>query len=133
MNSLSAQMDFQKEEILDHPHWKYIDTYTDIKSGRSINSRPGFKQMMADCEEGKIDLIYTKAISRFGRNCMDFLMTLRRLKGLQVDVFFQNENLFLFSEAGKFLLTFHTGHRQNNILSSNNFLLHNKVFPLCLY
>ena len=59
MHSLSAQMDFEKQDILDHPNWKYVDTYTDISSGRSIQTRPGFKRLMADCEAGKIDLIYT--------------------------------------------------------------------------
>ncbi|NCB28011.1 MAG: recombinase family protein, partial [Bacteroidia bacterium] len=77
LNSLSAQMDFQRQDILDHPMWEYVDTYTDIGSGRSINSRPGFRRLMADCEAGKIDLIYTKSISRSGRNCVDFLMVLR--------------------------------------------------------
>ena len=112
LNSLSAQMDFEKQDILDHPHWKYIDTYTDIGSGRSIATRPGFKRLMAECETGKIDLIYTKSISRFGRNCVDFLVTLRRLKELGVDVYFQNEDIFLSSEAGEFLLTLHAALAQ---------------------
>ena len=50
LHSLSAQMDFEKQDILDHPNWKYVDTYTDIGSGRSIQTRPGFKRLMADCE-----------------------------------------------------------------------------------
>ena len=112
LDSLSAQMDFQKQDILDHPHWKYIDTYTDIGSGRSIATRPGFKRLMAECETGKIDLIYTKSISRFGRNCVDFLVTLRRLNELGVDVYFQNEDIFLSSEAGEFLLTLHAALAQ---------------------
>lgn len=53
-------MEFQKGEILDHPGWKYVDTY--IKSDRNINSRPRIKPMMADCEEGKIDLIQKRGI-----------------------------------------------------------------------
>lgn len=106
-NSLSAQRDFQKEDILENSDWKYIETYSDIKSGRTINSRPGFKKMMEVCEAGEIDLIYTKSISRFGRNCLDFLVTLRRLKELKVDVYFQNENMFLHSKEGELLLTLH--------------------------
>ncbi len=112
LNSLSAQMDFEKQDILDHPNWKYVDTYTDIGSGRSINSRPGFKRLMADCEAGKIDLIYTKSISRFGRNCVDFLVVLRRLKELGVDVYFQNEDVLLSSEAGELILTLHAALAQ---------------------
>ena len=67
---------------------------------------------MADCEAGKIDLIYTKSISRFGRNCVDFLITLRRLKELKVDVYFQNEDVLLSSEAGELLLTLHAALAQ---------------------
>jgi DNA invertase Pin-like site-specific DNA recombinase len=105
LNSLSARMDFERQDILDHPLWEYVDIYTDMGSGRSIKTRPGFKRLMADCEAGKVDLIYTKSISRFGRNCVDFLVTLRRLKELDVDVYFQNEDVLLSSEAGEFLLT----------------------------
>ena len=112
LNSLSAQMDFEQQDNLDHPNWKYVDTYTDIGSGRSTNSRPGFKRLMADCEAGKIDLIYTKSISRFGRNCVDFLVVLRRLKELGVDVYFQNEDVLLSSEAGELILTLHAALAQ---------------------
>ena len=112
LNSLSAQMDFERQDILDHPKWKYVDTYTDIGSGRSIKTRPGFKRLMADCESGKIDLIYTKSISRFGRNCVDFLVVLRRLKELGVDVYFHNEDVLLSSEAGELLLSLHAALAQ---------------------
>jgi DNA invertase Pin-like site-specific DNA recombinase len=112
LDSLSAQMDFEQEDILDHPNWEYVDTYTDISSGRSIKCRPGFKRLMADCEAGKIDLVYTKSISRFGRNCVDFLVVLRRLKELGVDVYFHNEDVLLSSEAGELILTLHAALAQ---------------------
>ncbi len=112
LNSLSAQMDFQRQDILDHPMWEYVDTYTDIGSGRSINSRLGFKRLMADCEAGKIDLIYTKSSSRLGRNCVDFLVVLRRLKELGVDVYFQNEGIFLSNESSEFMLSLHAALAQ---------------------
>jgi DNA invertase Pin-like site-specific DNA recombinase len=77
---------------------------------------------LADCEAGKIDLIYTKSISRFGRNCVDFLETLRRLKELGVDVYFHNENVFLLNEAGELMLTIYaalaqseSAHKSTNI------------------
>ncbi len=57
-------------------------------------------------------MIYTKSISRFGRNCVDFLVTLRRLKELKVDVFFYNEQIHLLSQAGELLLTLHAGIAQ---------------------
>jgi DNA invertase Pin-like site-specific DNA recombinase len=112
LNSLSAQMDFQKQDILDRPDWDYVGTYTDIGSGRSINSRPGFRRLMADCEQGKIDLIFTKSISRLGRNCVDFLVVLRRLKELGVDVYFQNEGMFLSNESSELILSLHAALAQ---------------------
>jgi predicted site-specific integrase-resolvase len=54
LNSLSAQMDFERQDILDRPLWEYVDTYTDMGSGRSIKTRPGFKRLMADCERGHL-------------------------------------------------------------------------------
>jgi DNA invertase Pin-like site-specific DNA recombinase len=112
LNSLSAQMDFQRQDILDHPMWEYVDTYTDIGSGRSINSRPGFKRLMADCEAGEIDLIFTKSTSRLGRNCVDFLIVLRRLKELGVNVYFQNEGIFLSNETSELILSLHAALAQ---------------------
>jgi len=112
LQSISAQMDFEKEDIQENLAWEYVGTYTDIKSGRTISSRPGFQSLLADCEAGKIDMIYTKSISRFGRNCVDFLVTLRRLKELKVDVFFYNEQIHLLSQAGELLLTLHAGIAQ---------------------
>ncbi len=67
---------------------------------------------MADCETGKIDLIYTKSISRLGRNCVDFLVVLRRLKELGVNVCFQNEGKFLSNESNELILSLHAALAQ---------------------
>jgi len=102
-------MDFAKEDILENPDWEYVGACTDLKSGLTISSRTGFHSLLADCEAGKIDMIYTKSISRFGRNCVDFLVMLRHLKDLKTDVFFYNERIHLLSEAGELLLRLHAG------------------------
>src|SRR3989339_1773708 len=134
LQSLSAQMDFEKEDIMENPAWEYVGTYTDIKSGRTISSRPGFQSLLADCEAGKIDMIYTKSISRFGRNCVDFLVTLRRLKELKVDVFFYNEQIHLLSQAGELLLTLHAGIAQaESENKSENILTNEKYTGASLY
>jgi DNA invertase Pin-like site-specific DNA recombinase len=67
---------------------------------------------MADCEAGKVDLIYTKSISHLGRNCVDFLIVLRRLKKLGVDVYFQNEGIFLSNESSELILSLHAALAQ---------------------
>jgi len=73
---------------------------------------PGFKQLIADYERGKIELIYTKSVSRFGRNCVDFLITLRRLKDLNVEIYFENEKILSSSAAGELMLTIHSAVAQ---------------------
>lgn len=108
LNSLECQMEFQKQDIMEKLDWRYVATYSDTTSGRTIKDRPGFKKMLEACEAGEIDLIYTKSISRFGRNCEDFLITLRRLKELNVDVYFQNEMLFLHDPKSELMLTLHS-------------------------
>lgn len=75
------------------------------KSGRSALGRPEFLRMLADCEKGKIDLILTKSISRFARNTLDCLQTVRELQGMGVDILFEKENIDTRSPYSEMLLT----------------------------
>lgn len=61
--------------------------------------------MLADCEEGKIDIILTKSISRFARNTVDLLETVRHLKSLGIEVRFEKEHIHSLSEDGELMLT----------------------------
>ena len=80
--------------------------YTDDGiSGLSIRKRDGFNRMVADALDGKIDLILTKSLSRFARNTVDALTTIRSLKAAGVVVYFQKENINTMDSAGEFLIT----------------------------
>ena len=59
--------------------------------GTSTKHREGFKQMVADALAGKIDLIVTKSVSRFARNTVDSLTTIRQLKENGTEVYFEKE------------------------------------------
>lgn len=104
--SLSAQTDYYKRKILEHPGWECVKIYVDDGiSGLSTRHREGFNRMVEDCLAGRIDLILTKSISRFARNTVDTVTTIRKLKDKGVGVYFEKENIFTMDSKGEFLLT----------------------------
>ena len=64
-----------------------------------------FKAMIADALAGKIDLIVTKSVSRFARNTVDSLTTIRQLKESGIEVYFKKKNIWTFDGKGELLLT----------------------------
>ena len=90
-------------------------------SGTSIKRRPAFQRMMNDCRDGKLDLIITKSVSRFGRNTLDCLVCIRELKALHVDVYFEKENIHTLHNEGEILLSLISAVSQaeSETLSSN--------------
>ncbi|MGN1381506.1 MAG: recombinase family protein [Eubacterium sp.] len=105
-SSLYAQMDYYRQMIEEHENWEYVETYADDGiSGTSVKHRAQFLKMMEACEAGKINLILTKSISRFARNTVDSVEMLRRLRDLNVEVYFQKENIWTSRSEGEFLIT----------------------------
>ncbi len=112
-NSYEGQVNYYTRYIQDHPTWVFVKVYADQGvSGTSTKHRKGFQEMMSDAEEGKIDLILVKSISRFGRNTVDIVDACRVLKANNVDVIFEKENLQLFSTSGEFMLTLFSSFAQ---------------------
>ena len=106
MHSLSAQISYYSELIQRNPEWEYAGVYADAGiTGTDAKVRPKFQQLIADCEAGKIDIILTKSISRFARNTVDLLETVRHLKGLGVEVRFEKENVNTFTADGEVMLS----------------------------
>lgn len=103
--SLEAQMSYYKDYVHRHKAWLFVGAYVDVKSARSIHSREQFEKMISDCMEGRIDIIITKTVSRFGRNTAETLSTLRMLKNKGVDVFFENEGLHSIDGNDEFLIS----------------------------
>lgn len=105
-NSLQSQQEYFTEYIQRHPGWVFAGMYADDGiSGLSIRKRDGFNRMVTDALDGKIDLILTKSLSRFARNTVDALTTIRSLKAAGVAVYFQKENINTMDSTGEFLIT----------------------------
>ena len=104
--SLMAQTDYYRKKIQEHPGWKLVEIYVDNGlSGLSTDRREGFNRMVEDCLAGRIDLVLTKAISRFARNTVGTVTTIRRLKEKGVGVYFEKENIWTFESRGELLIT----------------------------
>ena len=94
LNSFLTQMDYYKQYISENPEMEFIDLYADeAVTGTSKDKREGFLRMIADCKEGKIDLILTKSVSRFARNTYDCISTVRELKSIGVNVVFEENEI----------------------------------------
>lgn len=106
MHSLSAQISYYSDMIQKNLEWEYAGVYADrFISGTSIEKRAEFQRMIADCEDGKINIILCKSISRFARNTVDLLNTVRHLKELGIEVRFEKEGIHTISSDGEVLLT----------------------------
>lgn len=106
MTSYEAQINYYTNYIQAHDDWTFVSVYTDEGiTGTSTKHREGFKQMVADALAGKIDLIVTKSVSRFARNTVDSLTTIRKLKEHGTEVYFEKENIWTFDSKGELLIT----------------------------
>ena len=104
--SYAAQIDYYTNYIQQHPEWEFVKVYTDEGiSGLNPRHRDGFNEMIADALAGKIDLIVTKSVSRFARNTVDSLTTIRKLKEHGVECYFEKESIYTFDGKGELLLT----------------------------
>jgi DNA invertase Pin-like site-specific DNA recombinase len=106
LTSYEAQVDYYTNHIKNNQNWDFVKVYTDEGiSATNTKHREGFKQMIADALDGKIDLILTKSVSRFARNTVDSLTTVRNLKEHGVEVYFEKENIYTFDGKGELLIT----------------------------
>ena len=106
LTSYEAQVDYYTHYIKERPDWAFAGMYADEGiSGTNTKRREGFNQMIADALAGKIDLIVTKSVSRFARNTVDSLTTVRKLKEKGVEVYFQKENIYTLDSKGELLIT----------------------------
>ena len=107
LNSYESQKKYYYEKINNNPEWQYVDIYADEGiSGTTDYRRASFMKMIQDALSGKIDLILTKSISRFGRNTMDVLKNVRLLRDNNVAVLFEENNLnTLDTKTSEMLLT----------------------------
>lgn len=104
--SYEAQVDYYTNYIKSRDDWEFVDIYTDDGiTATNTKRREGFKHMVADALAGKIDLIVTKSVSRFARNTVDSLTTVRKLKDKGVEIYFEKENIWTLDAKGELLIT----------------------------
>ena len=104
MNSFAAQMNYYTTLISGKANWTLVDLYADAGiSGTSAKKRPDFQRLLSDCRKGRIDKVLVKSISRFARNTMDCLKTIRELKAIGVGVCFEEQNIDTSNMTGELL------------------------------
>ena len=110
------------ELLSGNPDVELVHVYGDEGcSGRYADRRPEFQQMLKDCEDGKIDVIYTKSISRFSRNLADCVTVIRRLKELGIPVIFEKESINSMDSQSELLFYILTiiAQEESNSISQN--------------
>ena len=106
LTSYEAQLDYYTKLIQEHPDWQFVEVYADPGlSGTQLKNRKNFNRMIADALAGKIDMIIIKSISRFARNTVDAVDTIRKLKARGVDIFFETENIHTMEHNSEFIVS----------------------------
>ncbi|MGB4626347.1 MAG: recombinase family protein, partial [Erysipelotrichaceae bacterium] len=104
--SLENQKLHYEQRILANSKWEFVEMYFDEGiSGTKIDKRDGLKRLLQDCENGKVDFILTKSISRFSRNALDFLEMVRKLIDLNIFIEFEKENINTQTMDGELMLS----------------------------
>jgi site-specific DNA recombinase len=119
LHSLSAQVSYYNALIQKHKDWQYAGVYSDEAITGTKEERPGFQQLLADCRDGKVDMIITKSISRFSRNTITLLESVRMLKAMGVDVYFEEQNIHTMSADGELMLTILASYAQEESRSAS--------------
>ena len=106
LSALENQIDWYKPILEARPDWTLTAQYIDEGiTGTSAEKRPRFMQMIEDARQRKFDMIITREVSRFARNTVDTLTTIRKLKEKGVGVTFEKENIDTLDSKGELLIT----------------------------
>lgn len=113
LNSYAAQKSYYIQKIEETPEWEMAGIFADEGiSGTSLKKRQEFNRMIEACRRGRIDMILTKSLSRFSRNTVDCLETVRMLKTNGIGIIFEKENINTLTETSEFLITLFSGFAQ---------------------
>ena len=116
LHSLSAQVSYYSDYIQKHG-WEYAGVYADEALTGTKDNRENFQRLLTECRKGTIQMVITKSISRFARNTVTLLETVRELKTLGVDVYFEEQNIHTMSADGELMLTILASYAQEESLS----------------
>lgn len=121
ISSYYNQVAYYVDKIENNEDWLFVDIYADEGiSGTKTAKRDEFNRMLEDCRNGLLDIVLVKSISRFARNTVDCLKYVRELRNLDVDVYFENENLHGMYISSEFLISIHAMHAQEQSVSISN-------------
>ncbi|MDE6838212.1 MAG: recombinase family protein [Acutalibacter sp.] len=114
LNSFEVQKTYYTEKIASNPNWKMAGLFADEGiTGTSMKKRDQFMRMLRHCREGRIDLILVKSVSRFGRNTVDVMRTVRSLREKNITVMFEKENLDTSQMTSELMLAFFSAFSQS--------------------
>lgn len=106
LSALENQLQWYDDQVQYHPNWDVYDRYIDEGiTGTQAKKRPAFLRMLSDARQGKFDLIVTREVCRFARNVVDTLVVTRELKGIGVEVFFIDDNIWTMDGDGELRLS----------------------------
>ncbi len=121
LTSYTAQKEYYTQKIEENPDWELAGIFADRGiTGTSMKKRAEFNRMIAACKRGRIDMILTKSLSRFARNTVDCLETVRILRARGIGVHFEKEGIDTLTESGEFMITLFSGFAQAESESIRN-------------
>lgn len=119
IHSLSSQVSYYNRYIGSRGDWELVGIYADEALTGTKENRPEFQRLLTDCRLGKIDMVITKSITRLARNTVTLLETVRELKSLEIDVYFEKENIHTLSADGELMLTLLASYAQEESRSAS--------------
>ncbi|MCI6935643.1 MAG: recombinase family protein [Clostridiales bacterium] len=106
LSALENQLQWYEDQVRYHPNWVVESRYIDEGiTGTQAKKRPAFLRMIEDAKNGRFDLIVTREVCRFARNVVDTLVVTRELKGIGVEVFFIDDNIWTMDGDGELRLS----------------------------
>lgn len=122
-HSLSAQISYYQKKIAEHPDWEFVEVFADRGITGTKENREGFQRMLTACREGKVDIVLAKSITRFARNTVILLNTVRELKSLGIDIHFEEEHIETLSEKGELMISILAARAQEESRSASENVL----------
>jgi DNA invertase Pin-like site-specific DNA recombinase len=120
LHSLAAQVSYYSDLIQKNPEWEYAGVFADTAETGTKEDRPEFQRLLRDCRNGKVDIVLVKSISRFARNTVTLLATVRELADLGIDVYFEEQKIHSLSGEGELMLTILAGFAQEESKSASD-------------
>ncbi len=119
LHSLLAQVNYYSDLIQSHSGWQFCGVFADKALTGTKDNREQFCRLLDQCGAGNIEIVLTKSISRFARNTITLLETVRELKSLGLDVYFEEQTIHTLSPDGELMLTILTSYAQEESLSAS--------------